>query len=105
MGVQREITFEPSKPLDFDKLAVTLRQQNEEYRLMMIDNLPAFPDETPADDWQDVRLSLTGGMLTLRKLSPGRIVCIRWGNEDPALSKSWESLARAVAEVTGGEMV
>jgi hypothetical protein len=67
----------------------------------MIDNLPAFPDEEPEPGWRELRVSLGGGMLTLRR-EPGRWSVVVWGNADEALRRDQDLLARVCAEAGGG---
>jgi hypothetical protein len=62
--------------------AVTVAGKNLEMR--MIDNMPAFPDETPEPAWKEVRVTLGNGMLTLRR-STAELSVIVWGNADLAL--------------------
>ncbi|QEL19662.1 hypothetical protein PX52LOC_06739 [Limnoglobus roseus] len=70
----------------------------------MIDGLPAFPDEVPADDWQELRLSLTGGMITIRRTGAD-FRCVTWGTSDDGLRHSWDKLCLALATVVAGEIV
>jgi hypothetical protein len=67
----------------------------------MIDGLPAFPEESPDDNWKELRLALSGGMVTLRR-EPGAICCLIWGNADSALQSSWARVVLASAAAGGG---
>ena len=67
----------------------------------MIDNLPAFPDEIPEPGWHELRISLTGGMVTLRAEPNGWAVVV-WGNADAALLRSRDICCRAIAEAGNG---
>lgn len=69
------------------------------FSIRMIDDLPAFPDETPEDGWREVRLSLPSGMVTLRKAGAD-LKCVVWGNADPALLADRDRLQLAL---TSGE--
>jgi hypothetical protein len=100
MGMERVITFpgvEPSWPAVRETIAVAGRA----VQMRMIDNLPAFPDEEPETGWREMRLSLGGGMLTLRR-EPGRLRVVVWGNADEALQRDQELLAKACADAGGG---
>ena len=70
-------------------------------QMRMIDNLPAFPDEDPPADWRELRISLGGGMLTLRR-ETDRLSVVVWGNADAGLQGDQETLARACAEAAAG---
>ena len=100
MGMERVVTFsgaEPSWAAVRDRLAAA----GSAVQMRMIDNLPAFPEEGPPDDWRELRVSLGGGMITLRR-EAGRLRVIVWGNADAALLHDQETLARAFAEAGGG---
>ena len=100
MGMERVVTFpgtEPSWPAVRDRIAAA----GGAVQMRMIDNMPAFPDEDPEEGWHELRVSLGGGMLTLRR-EPGRMRVVVWGNADEALKRDQEVLARACAEAGGG---
>jgi hypothetical protein len=67
----------------------------------MIDGLPAFPDEEPSDDWKELRLAVSGGMVTIRR-GANTIVCVVWGNADAKLNEAWERVVWACAAAGGG---
>lgn len=99
MGIERTI-HAPNAPLEWPKLAARLRELGGTPILRMIDGLPAFPDEVPADDWRELRLGLAGGMVTVRRTSDG-YSCVTWGTADAALQQSSDALVRAIGELTG----
>lgn len=101
MGLDRTIRF-PSKSLPaWDAIRVQLRRVGEDARLRMIDGLPAFPDEEPDDDWREIRVGLTAGMLTLRR-GLGLLSCVAWGNADADLTAAWDKLTWAAAAAGDG---
>ena len=100
MGMERVITFpgtEPSWPAVRDRIAAA----GGAVQMRMIDNLPAIPDEEPEEGWRELRVSLGGGMLTVRR-EPGSLRVVVWGNADEALRRDQEMLAKACAEAGGG---
>jgi len=62
----------------------------------MIDGLPAFPDEEPEPTWGELRIALSGGMVTIRRTA-SEWICTTWGTADPALQ---ESVAACVAAIS-----
>lgn len=100
MGIERTI-HAPNAPLEWPKLVARLKELGETPILRMIDGLPAFPDEVPADDWRELRLGLTGGMVTVRRTSDG-YSCVTWGTADAALQQSADALIRTIVELTAG---
>lgn len=101
MGVQRIVRHDAGITADWSAIRERVVSAGETVILRMIDGLPAFPDETPEPGWQELRLGLTGGMVTLRR-EPAALVCVVWGNADPALLRSRDRLAWACAAATGG---
>lgn len=97
MGVERVVTFPAGSPPAWAAVADKLRAFGEAPVLRMIDGLPAFPDETPADDWRELRVGLAAGMVTLRRTSPTSIACVTWGTDDPALAAALDHCCRAIA--------
>ena len=100
MGMERVVTFpaaEPAWPAVRDRIAAAGRA----VQMRMVDNMPAFPDEEPEEGWRELRVSLGGGMLPVRR-APGRLRVVVWGNADEALRQDQELVARACAEAGGG---
>ncbi len=101
MGMERVITFagtEPTWPAVRDRMVAA---GGGSMQMRMIDNLPAFPDEEPEPSWHELRVSLGGGMLTVRR-EAGRWRVVVWGNADEALKRDQDLLARACADSAGG---
>jgi hypothetical protein len=94
MGLSRTISLPNGEPT-WDSLASRLKALGETPQLRMIDGLPAFPDETPPDNWRELRVTLSAGMVTIqRDLQTWTLVT--WGNADPGLEASQERLIQAI---------
>lgn len=95
MGVERVVNLPaggaPSWPAVRDRLAAA----GAPPALRMIDGLPAFPDEVPADDWRELRIGLPAGMVTVRRDGPGTLRVVTWGTDDPALAAAADQVAVA----------
>jgi hypothetical protein len=100
MGMVRVATFPDAGP-DWPAVRDRLTAAGAALQMRMIDNMPAFPDEEPEPGWRELRVSLGGGMLTVRR-EPGSISVVVWGNADAALVADQERLVRACAEAGGG---
>ena len=100
MGMECIISFRAEEPT-WSAIRKRIEAAGSTVQMRMIDGMPALPDEEPEDGWKELRVSLGGGMLTLRR-EPGRMRVIVWGNADEALKRDQEALARACAEVGGG---
>lgn len=100
MGMQRDIQFATAEPT-WEAVVSELRGLGEQPILRMIDGLPAFPDEQPADGWRELRVSVTGGMVTIRRGDSGWS-CVVWGNADDALRKGWDAVCAALTRAGGG---
>lgn len=97
MGVERVVRFAPGATPDWPSVAARLAALGDPPAVRMIDGLPAFPDEQPPAEWQELRLGLAGGMVTVRRAADG-VRCVTWGTDDPALMRSLELCCRAWAE-------
>ncbi len=102
MGVERTVRF-PGDPPGWPEIAARLAEAGERPAVRMIDGLPAFPDEVPDPGWRELRVALSGGMVTLRR-APDSIACVTWGTADPGLQAALELCARAVASAGGGDV-
>lgn len=100
MGLSRTISVPAGTTPSWPSIAAALTQAGETPAIRMIDNLPAFPDETPADDWQDIRVGLAGGMVTIRRTASD-LTCICWGTEDAKLKASFHAAVKACEAITG----
>jgi hypothetical protein len=94
MGVERTVSLPSGEPT-WAAVAGELARTGPPPVVRMIDGLPAFPDETPADGWREVRVSLSGGMVTVRR-QPGAWTCVVWGIDDPALLAARDRVAEAI---------
>ncbi len=104
MGLSRTVTFTADSRPTWESVRLAATTMGETPVVRMIDNLPAFPDEIPGPDWIDLRLSLSGGMVTIRSTPVGWIVSI-WGNADQALLRSWSVVCWAVASAGEGSVI
>lgn len=103
MGVERVIRFAADVPT-WSAVAAKLSEVGETPALRMIDGLPAFPDEVPEATWQELRIGLAGGMVTLRR-SGTEVRIVTWGATDLGLTRSWDLLCWAVAAAGSGLVV
>jgi hypothetical protein len=101
VGVERVIRHDPGIAADWPAIRDRLISAGESPVLRMIDGQLAFPDESPEPGWAELRLGLSGGMVTLRR-GPAFLACIVWGNADDGLLRSRDRLAWACAAGTGG---
>jgi hypothetical protein len=67
----------------------------------MIDGLPAFPDEQPESDVRELRIALSGGMMTIHR-QPHAVRIVTWGTGDEALNRSWNLLVWSYAQAGTG---
>jgi hypothetical protein len=104
MGMERRIRFPTGATPGWSEIAGQLTAFGETPVVRMIDSLPAFPDEVPPPEWQELRVALSGGMVTLRRQS-AELICVCWGSADPSLVRSWKALCRAAAQAGSGVIV
>ena len=101
MGLNRSIHFAEGNAPSWDAIRISLLELGFEASLRMIDNLPAFPDETPEATWRELRVGFAGGMVALRR-GTTLISCIVWGNADEGLKKAWNASIWACAVASFG---
>jgi hypothetical protein len=63
-----------------------------------------LPDTEPPAAWRELRMSLPGGMVSLRREGDGLAVVV-WGNADDGLRQLWNALAWAFAKVGEGTII
>ena len=100
MGMVRVVTFPDAGPT-WEAVRDRLTAAGVSVQMRMIDNMPAFPDEAPELDWKELRVSLGGGMITLRREAE-KWSAVVWGNADEALRADQDRLAQASAAAGGG---
>lgn len=103
MGMERVITFHGAAPR-WESLQQEFAASGLKVSIRMIDGLPAFPDEVPAEGWGEVRIGISGAMITLR-LSPGKLSVMTWGNADEDQRREWEAVAQACARAAKGTIL
>ncbi len=93
MGMTKTVTFS-EKPPAWPTVRDRLTAAGFTPQMRLIDNMPAFPDEEPPDDWKDIRLTLGGGMLTVRNEGTAWHIVV-WGNADAETLAHQEAVAQA----------
>ncbi len=104
MGLSRTVTFPSEARPAWESIRTALVSLGETPVVRMIDNLPAFPDEIPEPGWAELRVSLAGGMVTLRTAAGCWLVSI-WGNADAGLLRSWSAACWAIATEGHGNVI
>ena len=99
MGMVRVVRFPDAAP-EWPAVRDRLTGAGVAVQMRMIDNMPAFPDEEPEAGWRELRVSLGGGMLTLRR-EPGAMSVVVWERRRRPLADQ-ERLLRACAEAGRG---
>ena len=101
MGLDRTIRFPGGTVPTWDAIRGQLARTGESAPLRMIDGLPAFPDESPEDDWGELRIGFPAGMVTLRR-GGDSLTCVVWSNADEALLAALDRVAWACASAGEG---
>jgi len=103
VGVEHIVRFPPGRSPSWSEIAARITAAGETPVVRMIDGLPAFPDESPDPGWRELRVGLSGGMITLRREGDS-IRCVSWGTDDPALRTALDLCARAVVDAGTGRI-
>lgn len=104
MGMNQKIAFVAEKTPAWSALVEWLAARRCPIDLRMIDGELSYPDETPPENWREVRFGTPAGMITMRRDSEG-ITLVIWGNADDKLQTVTNEVAKAIAELTGGSIV
>lgn len=99
MGMDQKITFPPEKMPSWPAIVEAVAMSGVRLELRMIDGELAFPDETPPQNWRELRVAAKGGMITLRR-DPDGITLVIWGNADANTRQASEAIASALVTLT-----
>jgi hypothetical protein len=91
MGMVHEVACPHGLP-NWPDLLKQLSAQGVRAEMRMIDAQVALPDEMPPPDWQEVRVSLDGWMVTVRRARES-VHLIAWGDPRPELQHAVSVLA------------
>lgn len=92
MGVERTVNLPAGAAVAWSGIVA---RSGLDLKLLMIDGLPAFPDEEPSADWSELRVGTPAGMVTLRR-TPEGVSVIVWGNAGPDLLAARDAIADAL---------
>lgn len=101
MGLEVRVKFPAAIVVDWGGLLVGLAASGRPASVKMIDDLPAFPDEIPPEEWREVRLGFAAGMVTVRRAGTD-LACVVWGSADAELAAAQAAVAQALAGQGGG---
>lgn len=104
MGLDCTIRFPAGSVPAWDTIKSQLARVGEPAPFRMIDGLPAFPDESPEENWHELRVGAGGGMVTLRR-GADSLTCVVWSNADPALLAARDRIAWACAVAGQGSVL
>lgn len=103
MGMETRVRSESVASLSWNQIAAEMEKIGSPCQMRMIDGELAFPDETPPDNWRELRLGTAAGMVTLKREEKELSVVI-WGNADPALLRDSRQLAWICASLANGKI-
>jgi len=96
MGMDQKVVFAPDRLPSWARLHELLSARGIAPQLRMIDGQLAFPDEEPAESWQELRIGTAHGMVTCRR-EPDGVRLVTWGNADDSMRRAWNTLTWAFA--------
>lgn len=100
MGLAQQVVFETAPAPSWAEVTAWLAARQFPVQVRMIDGQLSLPEETPPDDWRELRLSTPSGMVTLRR-EGSAVQFVVWGNADTALQRARNLLVLAFAERGG----
>lgn len=104
MGMEQSVVFPQGSGIPgWEALRAFLAERGFPLQLRMIDGQLAFPDETPPQEWKELRVGMPHGMVTLRREGQ-RLALVTWGNADHQLIQEWNALVWACAALANGQV-
>src|SRR4051812_33992118 len=96
MGMQLSVLPAPGRELTWAALRATLADRGVAVHRRMTDGKLVLPAPEPPAVWRELRMSLPGGMVSLRREGGGLAVVV-WGNAPADLQQAQRQLAWACA--------
>jgi hypothetical protein len=97
VGVDVTVKLGPAGAPSWSVVTARLASRGISVPLRMIDDQLAFPDESPPDDWRELRVASPTGMITIRRTAE-TITLVTWANIDDATRATRDSLAWALGD-------
>ena len=103
MGAQQFVEFGDSGVPRWTVVIDLLQERGFPVEMRMINGELAFPDETPVEPWQELRLGTPEGMITVRQQGEG-LALVVWGNAEGPMARAWNAVTWAFAEAGDGRI-
>ena len=103
MGMEQSVVFPAGGVPRWEAIRDFLGGRGFPLQTRMIDGQLAFPDETPPEDWKELRVGTPNGMVTVRREGE-RLTFVTWGNADRGLIQAWNALVWAWAALGEGQV-
>lgn len=103
MGMEQSVSFAGRSIPEYVGVRDFLGQRGFHLQMGMIDGQLAFPDELPDENWRELRLRTSQGMVTVRRESE-LLAFVTWGNADAVMVQAWNALVWAFAQVGAGRI-
>lgn len=104
MGMEHTVRFSGQKVPPLPEILAVLEEHNFPVQVRMVDGELTLPDEVPPDEWKEVRLGTSAGMVTLVRRGQ-ELTVVTWGNADGAMQSAWNAVAWAAAKAGEGKIV
>ncbi len=82
---------------EWSAIASRLAASGIDVQMRMIDGQLALPDEVPGDDWRELRVSLSGWMVTIRR-DGSALELVSWADPPSELQSAVAALANALID-------
>jgi hypothetical protein len=102
MGMNQVVGFPSMHTPTWSAVRELLSDRKFALHIRMIDSELAFPDEEPAESWQELRLATQEGQAITVRRAADRVELVVWGNADQTLVRARNALCWAFAEAGQG---
>src|SRR5439155_11956977 len=80
MGMEQTVTFSVGRPVPWPSVRDLLVSHGFPVEVRMIDGELAFPNEEPPENWRELRLATSEGLVVTARREQDRVVLAGWGN-------------------------
>lgn len=101
MGMDQSVQFSSGNIPDWNSVQSFFQEQGFPIELRMIEGELAFPDESPPEDWKEIRVGTEAGMISIRR-DGSTLSFVIWGNSDLAMIAAWNRLTWGYAKLGEG---
>lgn len=103
MGIDQSVLFQGEAIPQWEAVCSLLEENGMTLQMRMINGELAFPEESPPEEWSEIRVGSPAGMVTIRR-EGSKLTFVIWGDSEPEMVRDWNLITWAYANL-GNVMV